>query len=128
MVRFLGVLAVLALSACGDLAGPSSRTLSVGRYRYEAYNGEFTGFLTLTFASPDSVQGTWDVRDNRGVVYQSEVKIGLYNIDAYLLYAWGARTSLTYAHRIARDGDRITCTAKIVFGNALPCTVTYLGR
>jgi len=127
-MKFLGLLAVLMLSACGDLTGPSSRTLSVGRYRYEAYNGDFTGTLTLTAASADSVSGTWDVRDKRGSVYESEVKIGLYNIDAYVLYAWGAGNSLTYAHRIARDGDRITCTAKIVFGPALPCTVTYLGR
>lgn len=127
-MKFLAVLAVFALSACGDPIGPSSRTLSVGRYRYEAYGGEFSGTLTLTHATADSVSGTWDVRDKRGAVYESAVLLGFYNVDAYVLYARGSGTSLTYAHRIARDGDTITCTAKIVFGNALPCAVTYLGR
>jgi hypothetical protein len=124
------VLAVLALSSCGDSTGPSSRTLSVGRYRYEAYGGEYSGTLTLTYATADSVAGTWDVRDRQGrSMYQSAIGLGFYNVDAYVLYAKGAvATSLTYAHRIARNGDAITCSANIVLASTVPCVVAYLGR
>ena len=128
MRKALVGLLVLAIG-CGDSTGPESRTLQTGRYAYEAFGGELRGTLTLTYATADSVAGTWDVRDARGVrAYQTPVLMGAFNLDAYVVYARGeTATSVIYTHRIARAGDSYTCSGNIPFVRPVPCVVRYLG-
>lgn len=125
----LAIFAALLLGACSSSTeSTASRVPKLGRYAYSGYGGDISGTLTLTYASADSVAGRWAVNGSNGPFYQPEVALGMWNLDAYVLYAKGAQaTSVTYAHRIWRDGNAMQCTAKIVAGAAYACSLAYLG-
>lgn len=130
-MKVLGALAALMLLvACsGDSTGPTdTRTPRLGRYRYVG-DGLGTGTMTVTFASPDSVAATFDVKNaNGGVIFSGPAQLGFWNIDAYVLYARYS-ASLVYAHRITRAGDGMTCAASVVGlgGVTNDCTLSYIG-
>ena len=67
---------LLALAGCGDSSGPSNELPSVGRYAY-TYNGlddrldpiSFAGALVITFISPDSLAGHWEVPGYNAILF-----------------------------------------------------------
>jgi hypothetical protein len=126
---WLGLMALV--TACGGdgLTSVGNATVPrVGQYSYRA-TGVFgvsgapiVGTLRLTFASRDSIAGTWSVPE-----YQSPGLLGSYNIDAYVLWAKNTSGSISVTHRIARSGNSITCLGKIALGSGFPCELTYVG-
>lgn len=120
------LLATLAL-ACGDPTGPEARTLRLGRYSYIGMDGAIQGTLTVTYASADSIAGTWSVNDATGAFFRADAGLGTWNADAYVLYSYNARFTQTYSHRLSRNGDAVSCTAKLVPGAAFACSLVYQG-
>lgn len=116
MKRLLLCLLALFLVACGggdDSTGPST-ALKAGVYDYSAQipffksdgslgTSSYSGTLTLTYATADSIAGTFQVTG-----YRSDTRLGFKNADAYVLYAFTTPSTGTIAHRIRPD---LGCTA-----------------
>lgn len=120
---------LLLCTACADSTGPSSRDqLQVGRYAYASPLG--TGTVTITFASADSVAGSFAVQ-GAGQIH-GPIALGGWNTDAYVLYvthtsaAGGMTFRTTYSHRVTSR----TCQYKAVPSSEAmqPCTLTFSGR
>lgn len=120
------LLATLAL-ACGDSTGPEARTLRIGRYSYIGMDGAIQGTLTVTYASADSIAGAWAVNDATGAFFRADARLGTWNADAFVLYAYNARFTQTYSHRIWRTDAGTRCDAKLVPGAAFNCSLVYQG-
>src|SRR5213075_2296684 len=90
------------LSACGDSASPAPVSPPLGRYAYQfsAQGLTASGTMVLTYASPDSIAGHFEVP-----AYQPAMKLGFKNTDAYVVYALVTSGGLAQ-HRLALvDGD-----------------------
>ena len=112
------LLGLLLLTACGSTTAPSSRAPKLGTYTF-ASTLVGDGTLRLTYATPDSVAGTWNVAYNSGTM-TGPTTLGFWNSDAYLVYGrmqWvigGIPTSTQYAVRFAVSGAGMSCTAQVV--------------
>lgn len=134
MSRAIVGLAFWCCAACGGSpTEPEPRVPAVGRY---AYGNEWTGqgTLTVTTASAAQVAATFAVADDRGGVMQGAAQLGMWNVDAYVLYGTVVTTAgiqTQYAHRIAWRADgTAACTVQEVLNanrGQRPCTLRYLG-
>lgn len=108
-------LAVVACGGSSDSTGPTS--LKVGVYNYAGNapflksdgsvgTTSFSGTLTLTYATSDSIAGTFQVARMR-----SDTKLGFRNGDAYVLYGFETGSGAAIVHRIKPD---LGCTVKYV--------------
>ncbi len=116
--------ACVLLAACSGSTEPEPAALQVGTYTYQSGLG--AGTLTLTYATPDSVAGRFDVGNLRG-----PFSLGRWNVDAYPLFAdevvtiAGTSIRTTYNHRISAT----VCQFKAVPSSEpwRACTLTYVG-
>ena len=132
-VCVLLALLVVALLGCSDPAEPDDGLPAVGRYSYTFTSGleQYTGFLVLTVATADAIDGEWEVTG-----YAPEIGLKSWNVDAYLAWAdpdnggnisqriWraGSATDLgCSAIRIRPDGVGGVTT------HAAACTLTWPG-
>lgn len=129
-MRFPLLLLTLVICACGESTAPTSRVPKLGTYTYSS-TLVGTGTLRLTYATADSVAGTWNVISTNGVGSMSGVaQQGYWDTDAYQVYGLmrfpeGATTP--YTVRMAVNGDAIRCTVQRV-GDATslsPCTLAW---
>lgn len=128
MTRAFFAFTALCFAACGSSTEPTTRALRLGRYTYTSIVG--TGTLTVTYATNDSVAGTWNVPSSTGGMV-GPVGLGFWNADAFVLYGEQRNTiggvvfASTQAHRVTRD----SCTVRTVASGepTRPCTLTYVG-
>lgn len=136
MRPFAAAAIAVALIACNNATSPESRTLQPGRYAITS-NKAGNGTLTLTTATAQSVQGTWDLKHTspRTGSVSGITQWGYFNDGAYVI--WGTlkwaiaehEFSTPLVFRVARSGSNYTCTVEEGPNPALkePCTMSYLG-
>ena len=119
---FLGLAALLLISACGDgdeSLDPQLRAPATGSYAYDALvytaDGEppdtFSGFLDIDVSSEDSIIGSWNVDG-----YDDPAR-GIWNINAYtVVTAPQPPLHGTITHRLWRQNG----------SGDLSCNLTYV--
>jgi hypothetical protein len=99
---------LILIAACGGGTTEPAPTLQARSYAYSSTveGTTRTGALVVTYATADSIAGSWAVSS-----FQQRAGLGFRNGDAYVLYAYSAINAKVYAHRIRPDG---TCTIQLV--------------
>ncbi len=131
----IGAIAI-AVSACSNATSPNDHALQAGRYAISS-NKAGNGTLTLTSATAQGVQGTWDLKftSPRTGSVTGITQWGYFNDGAYVI--WGTLKWSIAEHqfttplifRVARAGSGYTCTVEEGPNPELKetCTMTYLG-
>jgi hypothetical protein len=118
--------AAFLIGCGGDSTAPLERgQMPTGRYSYTVPSkAQFTGTLTLTYATPNSIAGTWAVPG-----YQPRSQRGGWHSDTYILYAMKVgSTDNSYTHNVHRTGDSYSCKVTGSEFVSTPCTLVYLGK
>lgn len=117
MNRIAAVTALVALLACSDSTGLEDRVPALGSYAYSmsipaAFGTptarHYTGSLVITFASEDSIAGSWAVQG-----YQAALDLGFWNSDAYVVTADVPDGFIT--HRLKKSATGFECEGWLVF-------------
>jgi len=139
------LLALTILLGCSGSSDPSKGPPHLGVYHYSAdrflTNGNtehFTGTLTLTYASKDSIAGFWKVQGSISFFYDSLPELGFFNVDAYVLYATmrfkfdSSAVGLLASNRFEPRGDGGLKCQEVRFidsGGSIPgpCSISFTG-
>lgn len=140
--------AVLALMACGgDSTGPAPLP-KLGRYAYSMAVPvnltspnlrTFTGTLVLTYISPDSLAGSWEVPASSyqgggtAAGYQARLALGFFNGGGWYFFAFPTDGG-TIQHRLF-PGETPRCEGAALYTNNSggitrrdgTCSVSYIG-
>jgi len=122
----------LALLGCGGDANGPDAVPALGGYSYQATlyiranptPVTYDGTLTLTYASPDSIAGTWDVPG-----YQPAGRFGRRIDDTWELDARPTNDAAAVEHRINPDGTCASVTyawfqGELILRTTGSCTLT----
>lgn len=134
-MKHIILLAAILLAACSSSTEVESHTPRLGQYTYTSTIAG-SGTLTITYASADSIAGTWDThRVGSEVRLTGAGELGFWNQDAYVLYGLSRVTinnveyTTRYAHRITPTGSGVTCTVQILLEpqTKQACTLVHVG-
>jgi len=113
--RFVALTLTVA-SGCSESSGPKV-SLAVGRYAYTSnvprfvndvrVEQSYAGFLTITFVSPDSIVGTWEVPG-----FRTDARLGWKHEDAYSLYSYTSPPTPPLGMILHRIRPDLGCTAR----------------
>jgi hypothetical protein len=127
--RMAVLAAVLTLTAACGSSGPSDTPPPLGRYHVVVdIPGEgVEGAMVLTYASADSIAGHWELPD-----YDAEMKLGFFNVDAWVIAAQLTRFAGLITLRVERSDDGLRCQlARFNDGQRSlggSCTTDYQGQ
>jgi hypothetical protein len=152
MRRFmLSAVTCVVFWACGGATGLGDSAPRLGRYTYSltlplqvgvTNERRYTGAMIVSFASKDSIAGSWDVptvlypafpRTDPGL--QTRMALGFKNAGAYVVYAY-PMSGGTITHRLTPTKSGFVCDAGFLYGtggggfarlDASLCTLTYAG-
>ncbi len=118
-MRYLLILAGLLVVACSDGTAPSLRP-EPWPYVYTYHSPRpgggpdlaYQGHLILSGVTDEEVTGQWVVQG-----YESEVGLGFWNVDAYVLYATATGTGWTIRHRVSGSGVTLSVECGVVYFN-----------
>jgi hypothetical protein len=144
MLRSRPAQSLIALAAlclvvgCGSTEPARSHVIPPGVYGHELIRflpsgaqAKYTGTLTVTYASDDSIAGRWNVGG-----YQSAVSLGFWNVDAYVVSADLTGINGFANVRLAPVGDGgFSCSARFITvgsggsinSDPVPCSLTGNG-
>lgn len=131
-LRLVVLLAAAFLWACSANDTTDVNAPKLGRYSYRLdhnHTGNYDGVLVITFATPDSIAGRWEVP-----AYQATLLLGARDGAVYAAMASAREGSGVYAHRFVVDArGELQCTGSVSYADPTRqwtdmCSVQHLTR